>query len=435
MINEIVETIATVFEGIFLIWFVPAFLKTSLKMGKKPWTFLLPILLVAFQLVADHFLEGFDLVALTGAFLIVLAFSFAIGQWKRQKFGTVLAACLFMTVEMFSASIVYAVFSLFIDNLDTLIQGSDGNARIIYLITAFVIRFILFKLIIVLFRSNDGLDRKNGVFVLAWFSMTAVGLGILMYILSVSNAIPSVAILMLVAILTLSNVALYFTIYQIQKLQKKEFEVALLQERLKNAQKTSDEAKNIWDNIRRVRHEMKNYLTVISGRLNMGDIEGCQNYLSELTGTVEHFGNIVKTDNSIIDYLINSKLSSLDSIKVIVSGYVGDFDDIDDVDLACLVGNIIDNAVEAERKIEDENKRIIELHFLVKNQNRIIVCKNAIEKSVIESNPKLSTTKDKPTLHGVGHLVIDEIAAKYYGFVDYSETEGMFIVKVIIPKP
>ena len=432
MLNKIVETAVTVFDALFLIWFIPSFLKTSIKKGIKPWNYILPAVFLAFVLFADRFLAGFDLVALAVEVVISFLFALSLGEWRRQKFATVLATCLLVAVAMFTGSGMYAVFSLFIDDPGTLIQGSDGPARIIYLVSASLLKFLVYKLILVIFRSNEGLDRKNGIFVLLCFSMTAVGLGVLMYISSVSPDVPSAAILLLVGVILLSNVAIYFTIYQIQKFQKKEFEIALLRERLQNAQKTTDEARTIWENIRRFRHELKNYLTVISGKLSIEDVEGCQKYISELTGTVEHFGNIIKTDNAIIDFLINSKLSAIDNI--VVTGYVGDFSDIDDVDLACLIGNILDNAVEAEEKIEDESKRMIELHFLIQNQNRIIICKNAIDWSVIDSNPELHTTKEAPDMHGIGHLIIAETAEKYSGFVEYSEEDGMFKVTVILPK-
>ena len=65
----------------------------------------------------------------------------------------------------------------------------------------------------------------------------------------------------------------------------------------------------------------------------------------------------------LLDYLIASKLSSLKDTEIIISGSVGDLSDIKDKDLACLVGNILDNAVEAIESVKRSQKRI-ELLFL-----------------------------------------------------------------------
>ena len=88
---------------------------------------------------------------------------------------------------------------------------------------------------------------------------------------------------------------------------------------------------------------------------------------------------------------------------------------------------MIDNAVEAEQKIDEENRRI-ELHFLSRNQTRIIVCKNTISESVLKSNPKLRTTKGDAGGHGLGHKIVRETA------VNYSEEDGMFCVQILLPQ-
>lgn len=434
MIYKVFEVLATVSDIIFLAWFTTQFTSSSFSKGKKPWNYIWLIVLFIYQLAVDNFLHGFDIVAALGALIISILFSVSICDGKLHGFRHVLSACLFMTVCMFSGSIVYEIFSIVMKNVDVIMQGNHENERIIYIVVSVIFRFILFKLILLLFKSNDTIDKKNGYFVLGCFTIMAIGLGILMYISLVSPTISPTLILTLVVIITLSNSALYFLIYQLQKYRKKEYEYRLMQERINFAQISSDEATKIWDNIRKVRHEMKNHLTVVLGKLKQGDIDGCNSYLTELVGTVEHFGDIVKTDNAIIDYVINSKLTGLDEVKVIVSGYVGNFDDITDTDLACILGNIIDNAVEAERKIKDKSKRQIELHFLLQNQNRIIVCKNTIEESVLKTNNELRTTKKDTVSHGLGHQIVSEIVDKYYGFVDYSEIDDMFCVQIVLPR-
>ncbi len=434
MINRIVEVIATITDVVFMVWFIPMFLKRSLKQVKNIWKYVLPVVFLIFQLVADKLFRGFDIGATLTVFIISLLFSICVCEWKRNGFGTILASCLYMSVLMFSGSIVYSIFSFFINGMDVVMQGAFENERIIYIVVSLVVRFFLFKLILIVFKSNDKLDRKSGIFVLLSFLFLAIGLGVLMYISIKSTNVPDSSVLLLTVIMTASNVALYFTVFQMEKLKQKQYEYRLIKERLALAQINSDEATKIWENIRKVRHEMKNHLTVLAVLLKKQDIEGCETYLSNLIGNVEHFGDIVRTDNAVIDYLINSKLTCLKDTKIIVSGYVGNFDDISDADLACMIGNVIDNAVEAENKIQDHDKRIIELHFLVQNQNRIIVCKNAIEESVLDTNKELRTTKKDTISHGLGHQIISEIAEKYYGFVNYSEVNDMFCVQIVLPR-
>ena len=105
---------------------------------------------------------------------------------------------------------------------------------------------------------------------------------------------------------------------------------------------------------------------------------------------------------------------------------------IPDADIVALIGNILDNALEAVDKIDNEREKRIELHFWLKNTCRIILCKNTIVESVLVNNSQLITTK-KGVGHGYGNRIIQSISQKYGGFVEYSEHKGMFYVQVILP--
>ena len=176
-----------------------------------------------------------------------------------------------------------------------------------------------------------------------------------------------------------------------------------------------------------------NHFAILKGKLEEEDMESCKKYLSELNNTVENMGYLIKSGNSIIDYLINSKLSNLNNVKVLISGYVGNYSDIDEMDLACILGNVLDNAIEAQKKVTAEKR--IELHFLQKNTNRVIVCKNTIDESVLNNNSDLKSTKDSTEFHGLGHQIVESTVKKYDGMVNYYEDENntVFCVQIIIP--
>ena len=96
------------------------------------------------------------------------------------------------------------------------------------------------------------------------------------------------------------------------------------------------------------------------------------------------------------------------------------------------MGNILDNAIEA---VKDLPIKRIDLLFSMQNANRIIICRNTIEKSVLQNNHSLASTKSEPDQHGMGHLIINRIVNDYNGIVDYFEEDGMFGVEIILPLP
>jgi regulator of RNase E activity RraB len=71
----------------------------------------------------------------------------------------------------------------------------------------------------------------------------------------------------------------------------------------------------------------------------------------------------------------------------------------------------------------------------MKNDNRVIICKNAISESVLKTNKELRSTKKNHDDHGLGHQIVETILKKYDGWVDYFETEDMFGVQIMLSMP
>ncbi len=383
-----------------------------------------------YQLFIDTVLPVFDMVALLG--VVVFSVGFSITLERKALIKSIFAAFLYLIVIMLTGNLVYSVFSVAIDDVDAVIHGSDSYLRVIYLLVCKLMHFASYRLILKVFGKDRTLDWKNGVLSFLFTIATAFALGFLMK-LAVSNPSDEVEVLVLIlaALLILLNVILYLMIYQVQSLLKSRYDLMLIQERMTSEKNRVEEVSLIWNNIRQVKHDLKNHFSVLKGHLNDGDIVSCQKYVSQLYGTIESMGNLIQSGNSVIDYLINTKLSTLDNVEVLISGYVGNYADIEDVDLACILGNILDNAIEAQEHVVSAKR--IELLFLRKNSYRMIICKNTINESVLRNNQRLKSTKDVPELHGMGHQIVETTVKKYNGLIDYFEKDDMFGVQIVLP--
>lgn len=430
MINTIIEFFGTVADVLLLIWFVPRFNETTVKkhLGALAWAGMLLI----FQLFADRLLQGFDLLYALIDFLIVLCFAFSLG--KRKRLWQAFSAFVYVITVMLLNTLVFALFSFVLEDTTIIIQGgkTDLLPRFLYIVVCKLGHFALYGLLLQIFKKNQTLNWFSAILAFFFSVSTAVGLGTVIKLAELNRSLESnYPILFLSVILILLNAILYLLIWQVQNLMRSKFELRLMQERMDAEKSRIDEATYIWDNIKKVRHDLKNHFTVIRGKLLEGDTEACKQYMDNLYHTVEHMGDLVQSGNSVIDYLINSKLSGLSGVQVLISGYVGNYSDIEEVDLACILGNILDNAVEAQRDVEGEKR--IELHFLQKNSNRIILCKNTINRSVLKNNQKLLSTKKTNEPHGLGHRIVEEKVNQYHGILDYFEEDSMFGVQIILP--
>ena len=416
MIYTIIEYAATVSDVVFLIWFVPRFLHTRFYKRENLPMLAVPCLYLIAQLIADWFLPGFDLLAAlinTG-----LALLYALLICRKKWFRAIIAGSAFILVVMLVSSVAYPLLSLAFGSGEGLMQGDQSPVRILYLVICKLAHFTLYTLLLILFKSDEDTDRKSGIIMLCYTVVSIGGLFALMTIAVKDTSrrvlIPTVALLFVLIFL---NFGAFFLIRQIMKMQRKEYEFKLMKEKMNAEKQRAEDADAIWENIRKVRHDLRNHFTVIKGKLQEGEVKSCEEYIDEIYPAIESMGNLVHTGSAVIDYLINTKFSVDKEIQIIVSGFTEYFGDIEDADLTSMLGNILDNAFEAVEKISDAQNKRIELYFLKKNLNRIILCQNSIEGSVLQSNKELRSTK-RGKDHGLGHRIVQTVTEKYGGFVE-----------------
>lgn len=429
MLNTLFEIFATVLDDVYMAWFIPKFNRTNF--WEKKWTIVFPIFHLVFQLIADRFITGYDTVC-TFVFILI-SFTYAFTICNGKYFKALLSASLHNTTVMMVSSSMYFIFSYLISDFNSVLQGTYSDARIIYLLISKILVFAVYKLLLYVFRADDTLDLKNSLLCFVFTLMSAASLIALIDIITkTQHKITLIPVLVLVVIIILSNIIFYFMIYTVRNMMKLKFELKLAKDRIEFEAEKTEEAHIIWDNIRKVRHDIKNHLTVISGQLDMGKIAECKEYVKKIEPAIESMGDLIRSNNAVMDYIINSKLSHPEGIKVYITGCMDGFEDIEDTDIACIMGNIIDNALEAQKNVKGEKQ--IELIFTNNESERSIICKNTIESSVLKNNRALKTTKNDKDSHGIGHKIVENAVKKYGGAVDYFEVANIFGVQIVLPK-
>ena len=428
MTQIVFESLISLIDSILCIYFILKFNNSSWKKSK----FAIPAILLHFliTLVSDYFVPQFSLAL--SVVLLILAILYAISVCKKHYVRAIITACVYKMEFILLSSVIVTVLSQYMD-FNELMYGSNSIGRYIFAVIHKVALFALSNLLAHVFNKNSRLEMKTGIYTLGISLLTILGLGTTMYITITPGGDPfSGNILIITVAFVLINILVYFLIWQVQKLQENKYELKLIQAKMKFDETRHNDISALWNETRKVQHDIKQHLAVIANQLEDGSIDECQKYVSDLLPTIERMGKLVKSDNAVLDYIINTKLGSLDDTHVHISNTIADLSDIRDADLACLMGNMLDNAIEATRALDDKR---IELLFAMQNSNRIIICKNTIAESVLKTNKELASTKPNRDRHGLGHLIMEKVAKDYNGFVDYFEEDGMFGVEIILPLP
>ena len=179
-------------------------------------------------------------------------------------------------------------------------------------------------------------------------------------------------------------------------------------------------------------HDLKHELRA----LRTTDSVERKEYLDQLEQSINQFGNLFQTDNEVLDAILNDVRRYCEREQIAFSCIANckDIDFIDIVDLSILLGNMMDNAVEATSRLAPEN-RVIDLKLLTDDFFFRITEKNTFSGELNITDKGLATTKPEPGYHGFGSQSMQLIVKKYNGKMALDAADGIFLVHVIIPIP
>ena len=195
--------------------------------------------------------------------------------------------------------------------------------------------------------------------------------------------------------------------------------------------KHCDEVQNMYTKMRSWRHDYHNHIQAILALCD--DPEKTREYLWKLYEDLSTVDTVYKTGNVMVDAILNSKLSLISEhrIKVNVKASVPADLKMSDIDICVIIGNLLDNAMEACLKIQDEDERFIRIFIgVLKSQLYISVSNSCPE--VKKLGKKYLSTKNSES-HGFGIMRIDRIAEKYNGFINRQNEEKVFATEVMLP--
>ncbi|MCM1330477.1 MAG: GHKL domain-containing protein [Ruminococcus sp.] len=192
------------------------------------------------------------------------------------------------------------------------------------------------------------------------------------------------------------------------------------------------ETRNMYEQVRGWRHDYRNHIQNMKNLLSEGNYQKLDGYLSELAEDLNTVDTVIKTGNVMADSALNSKLTTAQKMKIrltVKAGVPGGIA-MSDVELCAVMGNLLDNALEACAKLP-EKERFMRVYIgCLKNQFYISVQNSA--GAVSKSGGKYFTTKGGNS-HGYGIFRIDRIVKKYGGYVNRQNEEGVFATEIMVP--
>ncbi len=166
-------------------------------------------------------------------------------------------------------------------------------------------------------------------------------------------------------------------------------------------------------------HDLDNHLLVLSGLIREQDYEGAQEYMGRLHIRSQSFAELPSTGNGVLDILLREKVSygRCSGIRISCKVRIPEDFYFDDMDLSVIFANILDNAIQACAAVRCEDRKI---SIATKTHGRFLVIESA------------NSWLPGPVEEGIGLTNIRNVAAKYQGTVELSNTDRQFKVSVLL---
>ena len=157
-------------------------------------------------------------------------------------------------------------------------------------------------------------------------------------------------------------------------------------------------------------------------------------YINQMEAEVLGYERIAKTGSDVLDNVLTEKGLYCGENQISFT-YIADGEKLrfmEDVDIAVLFGNALDNAIECVMKYSDTEKRLIRLHIVGKGRLVHIRLGNYCEETVRFRNGLPVTTKADAAAHGFGVQSISYIAEKYDGYVRFVQKGQEVVLNIVL---
>lgn len=185
---------------------------------------------------------------------------------------------------------------------------------------------------------------------------------------------------------------------------------------------------------RRFKHDFKNMSIAIEKLLADGRHEQALALLQKYNNTLNSpsdFHPAFDTGNGIADALLTDKSekASAFNAEITFNGAIPQ-EALSPTDLCVILGNTLDNAIEACQKLDPKMNKTIFINCNCSSGFLFLSITNPVSEKVIIHDNHVATTKENKTLHGFGLYSLHSVVKRYDGEVRLSSTDDCFTVDI-----
>ena len=213
-------------------------------------------------------------------------------------------------------------------------------------------------------------------------------------------------------VIMVMNVIMFEWLQFVSERDRRWNQIRLLQERNEERMQIYHEMNVNYEEQKRMLHDYCNQIGCVQGLLKKRQYKEAEAYAEKLSVLIPGYIQGVDVNHPILNVVLNQKYRLARSRNISVLFYVNDLSDLwlEEQDAVSLLANLLDNAIEACEKQEDERKIWIKL--VMEKRQFVLSIRNTVSELVIIENNEIPTGKEDQGKHGFSlrnvRMILDE---------------------------
>lgn len=233
------------------------------------------------------------------------------------------------------------------------------------------------------------------------------------------------------SVICLIDVGTYYIYDKVNEVYLQKLERKSIKQRIEMYENQLEIMEQSQKNIKSLNHDMKNHLMLISSYIDSKEYSKAQQYIGDINNYMTVSGQHIHTGNQEIDAIMNYMITKAENkgCKVETQIQIPNIGFMEKLDLNILLGNLLDNAIEALEKVEERY-----LHISMKYKQGVFVVRiqNSYDGTLYKQGEKYITRKQDTENHGIGLENVNEIIMKYNGKQVVEMTDSQFVITIML---
>lgn len=355
------------------------------------------------------------LIAVLGTAMVSMTYD---GKWKYR---------ILSIITIFATQVVCEDMSYYIlKKLDTIHIFGIG----------IVVSQLMTFIVVLLVKKSIDLKKGEEIRFTEWVSVMVIPICSCIVSVWVLDDCESETIASLGGIgVVLINISTFYIVDRIQKMYRKQLDYLVLEQQNKAYIQQMSIYKESEEKISSLRHDIKNHFFALNQLAKENDCEKIRKYLGNLLILSDSEDHIVFTGNYLIDGFLNVKLKEAMNLGVRVNTelQIPQNFKMEEKDISIILGNILDNAVDALRfDSKSGEEKIFEVVMKVSEGKLFIKVCNSYSGEIKKNGYDFITTKLERKAHGIGLKNVKRIVSDYNGHMEIDYSNNLFSIMMIL---